>query len=139
MRWLNSLSSRPRMLSSCAALLLYFFHSALMRRHPHLHMMCTHWWCTPLFHAPVHCASPRRSAPPASSPVAAIGKQARHLINEAYFSMDDVEAAAVAGDGAAAGAAWAVGAQYINAYLSLINRAITSKASISYGPLKGTC
>uniref|UniRef100_A0A7S4B4V3 Uncharacterized protein n=2 Tax=Chrysotila carterae TaxID=13221 RepID=A0A7S4B4V3_CHRCT len=52
---------------------------------------------------------------------------ARHLVNEAYFAMDDIEAAAAASDKAAAVAAWQAGAEYINAFIGLVNRNITPK------------
>eukprot|EP00965_Chrysotila_dentata_P147179 4859533-Pleurochrysis_carterae.AAC.2 len=41
--------------------------------------------------------------------------------------MDDIEAAAAASDKAAAVAAWQAGAEYINAFIGLVNRNITPK------------
>jgi len=52
---------------------------------------------------------------------------ARHLINELYFSLDDISIAAEAGDKQAAKVAWRRGRDYVNAYLSIVNEAIISK------------
>lgn len=52
---------------------------------------------------------------------------ARHLVNEYYFSLDDIASAAVAKDSDAAKDAWRVGKEYINAYLALVNQVIPSK------------
>ena len=45
----------------------------------------------------------------------------RHLINELYFAMDDIETAAQAGNRAGAVAAWKTGREYLNAYVTIIN------------------
>ena len=52
---------------------------------------------------------------------------ARHLINELYFSMDDLAAAALNGDKMAAAAAWERGKEYLNGYVRIVNQPITSK------------
>ena len=52
---------------------------------------------------------------------------ARHLINELYFSMDDAQAAAKAGDKGAAKEAWTRGRDYLNEYLKIINIPISAK------------
>ena len=52
---------------------------------------------------------------------------ARHLINEAYLSMDDIAAAAEKKDTKAAAAAWTRGKDYINGYIRIINLPISSK------------
>jgi len=52
---------------------------------------------------------------------------ARHLVNEVYFSMDDLADAAKAGDKAAAKAAWLRGKDYLNGYLRIVNLPISSK------------
>lgn len=52
---------------------------------------------------------------------------ARHLINEVYFSMDDLADAANNGDKQAAKAAWTRGKEYLNGYLRIVNFAISSK------------
>ena len=61
------------------------------------------------------------------SSTTAINLLTRHLVNELYFSMDDVAVAAKAGDKAAAKKAWKSGRDYINEYLYLINLPINSK------------
>jgi hypothetical protein len=63
---------------------------------------------------------------------------ARHLINEFYFAMDDVAEAAAAGDKNAAKAAWTKGQGYANAYLDIVNRAITSKVGDKFPQIEGT-
>jgi hypothetical protein len=63
---------------------------------------------------------------------------ARHLINEFYFAMDDVALAAEAGDQSAAKAAWLKGQGYANAYLDIVNRAITSKVGDKFAQIEGT-
>jgi hypothetical protein len=52
---------------------------------------------------------------------------ARHLINEVYFSLDDLADAASNGDKAAAKAAWARGKDYLNGYIRIVNFPISSK------------
>lgn len=66
---------------------------------------------------------------------------ARHLINEYYFSLDDIAAAAAAKDSEGAKVAWRVGKEYVNAYLALVNK--VSKNAVCFhgsrllpGPLK---
>lgn len=61
------------------------------------------------------------------SSTTAVNLLIRHLVNELYFTMDDVEAAAKAGDKAAAKQAWTRGREYINEYLYLVNLPISSK------------
>ncbi len=51
----------------------------------------------------------------------------RHLINELYFSMDDMAAAALSADKEAAKAAWRRGRDYLNAALSLVSVPINSR------------
>jgi hypothetical protein len=63
---------------------------------------------------------------------------ARHLVNEFYFAMDDVAEAAAAGDKNAAKAAWTKGQGYANAYLDIVNRAITSKVGDKFPQIEGT-
>ena len=45
----------------------------------------------------------------------------RHLINELYFAMDDIETAAQAGNRAGAVTAWKTGREYLNAYVTIVN------------------
>jgi len=52
---------------------------------------------------------------------------ARHLVNEVYFSMDDIADAAKAKDQAAAKVAWTRGKEYLNGYLKIVNYPIASK------------
>ena len=52
---------------------------------------------------------------------------ARHLINEAYLSMDDIAQAANDGNQRAAIAAWTRGKSYINQYIRIVNLPISSK------------
>jgi hypothetical protein len=52
---------------------------------------------------------------------------ARHLVNEVYFSMDDIADAAKAGNKAAAKTAWLRGKDYLNGYLRIVNFPISSK------------
>ena len=52
---------------------------------------------------------------------------ARHLINEVYLSMDDLAAAAAAGDYTAAKTSWTRGRDYLNGYLRIVNFPISSK------------
>merc|ERR1719149_526651 len=52
---------------------------------------------------------------------------ARHLVNEVYFSMDDLADAAKAGDKKAATVAWNRGKAYLNGYLRIVNFPISSK------------
>ena len=52
---------------------------------------------------------------------------ARHLVNEVYFSMDDIAAAAAVGDKAAAAKAWSRGKEYLDGYLRLVNMPISAK------------
>lgn len=52
---------------------------------------------------------------------------ARHLVNEYYFSLDDLEKAAGSGDSAAATAAWERSRDYIDGFLYLVNKAIIPK------------
>ena len=52
---------------------------------------------------------------------------ARHLINEAYFAMDDIAEAAQKGDQAAAKEAWTRGKDYLNSYLKIVNIPISAK------------
>ena len=52
---------------------------------------------------------------------------ARHLINELYLSMDDIEVAAKQGNKAAAEASWRRGREYLNGYLRIVNLPISSK------------
>lgn len=63
---------------------------------------------------------------------------ARHLVNEFYFAMDDVADAAAAGDKNAAKAAWTKGQGYANAYLDIVNRAITSKVGDKFVQIEGS-
>lgn len=51
----------------------------------------------------------------------------RHLINEAYFAMDDIAEAAQKGDQAAAKEAWTRGKDYLNSYLKIVNIPISAK------------
>ena len=52
---------------------------------------------------------------------------ARHLINEAYLSLDDLAAAAEKKDKKAAAAAWTRGKEYLNGYVRIVNLPINSK------------
>jgi len=52
---------------------------------------------------------------------------ARHLVNEVYFSMDDIADAAKTGNKAAAKTAWLRGKDYLNGYLRIVNFPISSK------------
>mmetsp|Transcript_74255 Transcript_74255/g.123940 ORF Transcript_74255/g.123940 Transcript_74255/m.123940 type:complete len:281 (+) Transcript_74255:21-863(+) len=52
---------------------------------------------------------------------------ARHLINELYFSMDDIALAAQAGDKASAQTSWTRGKEYLNGYIRIVNFPISSK------------
>jgi len=50
-----------------------------------------------------------------------------HFVNELYFCLDDIAAAAKAGDQKAAKTAWTRGKDYINAYLVIANKPINAK------------
>ena len=63
---------------------------------------------------------------------------ARHLVNEFYFAMDDIAAAAEGGDKNAAKAAWLKGQGYANAYLDIINRPIISKVGDKFVLIEGS-
>ena len=51
----------------------------------------------------------------------------RHFVNELYFALDDIAAAAAARDSKAAKLAWTRGRDYINTYLEIVNRNINAK------------
>ena len=51
----------------------------------------------------------------------------RHFVNELYFALDDIAAAAAARDTKAAKLAWTRGRDYINTYLEIVNRNINAK------------
>lgn len=57
---------------------------------------------------------------------------ARHLVNELYFSMDDLAEAAKTGDQATATAAWQRGKDYMNAYLRIVNFSISAKVGETF-------
>jgi len=57
---------------------------------------------------------------------------ARHLVNEVYFSMDDLAEAASKGDQASAKVAWSRGKEYLNGYLRLVNYPINSKVGTKF-------
>ena len=63
---------------------------------------------------------------------------ARHLINEAYLSMDDIAAAAEKKDKKAASAAWTRGKEYINGYVRLVNLPINSKVGDKFPTITAT-
>eukprot|EP00322_Chrysochromulina_rotalis_P006033 CAMPEP_0115860320 /NCGR_PEP_ID=MMETSP0287-20121206/17064_1 /TAXON_ID=412157 /ORGANISM="Chrysochromulina rotalis, Strain UIO044" /LENGTH=281 /DNA_ID=CAMNT_0003314635 /DNA_START=37 /DNA_END=882 /DNA_ORIENTATION=- len=56
----------------------------------------------------------------------------RHFVNELYFSLDDIAAAAKSGNKADAKQAWTRGRDYINAYLEIVNRPINAKVGDKY-------
>ena len=62
----------------------------------------------------------------------------RHFVNEAYFALDDIAAAAKAGDKAAAVAAWTRGRDYINAYLTIVNQPINAKVGDKFPAIDAT-
>ena len=70
------------------------------------------------------------------SSTTAVNLLTRHLVNELYFSMDDVAAAAKAGDKAAAKKAWTSGRDYLNEYLYLINLPISSKVGDKFAKIE---
>lgn len=51
----------------------------------------------------------------------------RHLVNEFYFSLDDIADAAQSGDKTAAALAWSRGKDYLNAYVRIVNFPISAK------------
>ena len=57
---------------------------------------------------------------------------ARHLINELYFSMDDIADAASKGDKKAAMTAWLRGKEYLNGYVRIVNLPISSKVGSKF-------
>lgn len=63
---------------------------------------------------------------------------ARHLVNEVYFSMDDIADAAKAKDKAAAKAAWNRGKEYLNGYLRIVNFPISSKVGDKFPLVEAT-
>jgi len=56
----------------------------------------------------------------------------RHFVNELYFCLDDIQAAAKSGDTKAAKEAWTKGRDYINAYLTIVNQPINAKVGDKY-------
>jgi len=62
----------------------------------------------------------------------------RHFINELYFCLDDIAAAAKAGDKGAATAAWTRGRDYINAYLEVVNKPINAKVGDKFPVVSAT-
>ena len=63
----------------------------------------------------------------------AVNLLARHLINEFYFSLDDIAAAAAAGDKVAAKAGWTRAKDYLNGYLKIVNMPINAKVGDRFG------
>ena len=61
---------------------------------------------------------------------------ARLLINELYFAMDDIAAAAEAGDAAAAKEAWRRGKDYANGYIDIVNLTILPKVGDKLGRIE---
>eukprot|EP00325_Prymnesiales_sp_UTEX-LB-985_P010092 CAMPEP_0174713672 /NCGR_PEP_ID=MMETSP1094-20130205/14265_1 /TAXON_ID=156173 /ORGANISM="Chrysochromulina brevifilum, Strain UTEX LB 985" /LENGTH=263 /DNA_ID=CAMNT_0015912873 /DNA_START=63 /DNA_END=854 /DNA_ORIENTATION=+ len=70
------------------------------------------------------------------SSTTAVNLLTRHLINELYFTMDDVAAAAKAGDKATAKQAWTRGRDYINEYLYLVNLPINAKVGDKFSRIE---
>jgi len=70
------------------------------------------------------------------SSTTAVNLLTRHLVNELYFTMDDVEEAAKAGNKAAAKQAWTRGREYINEYLYLINLPINTKVGDKFAKIE---
>mmetsp|Transcript_44050 Transcript_44050/g.143263 ORF Transcript_44050/g.143263 Transcript_44050/m.143263 type:complete len:92 (+) Transcript_44050:191-466(+) len=63
---------------------------------------------------------------------------ARHLVNELYFSMDDLASAAQGGDKAAAKEAWSRGRDYLNSYLRIVNYPIISRVGDKFSVVEGS-
>ena len=55
-----------------------------------------------------------------------------------YFALDDLDAAAAAADAAKATVAWELGAEYLNAYVGLVNRAISPRVGGPHTPPRRT-
>jgi len=63
---------------------------------------------------------------------------ARHLINEVYFSFDDIADAAKASDKEAAKAGWLRAKDYLNGYLRIVNFPISSKVGDKFTLIDAT-
>ena len=63
---------------------------------------------------------------------------ARHLVNELYFSLDDLASAAQGGDKAAAKEAWNRGRDYLNSYLRIVNYPIISRVGDKFSVVEGS-
>ena len=62
----------------------------------------------------------------------------RHLINEVYFSFDDIADAAKASDKEAAKAGWLRAKDYLNGYLRIVNFPISSKVGDKFTLIDAT-
>jgi len=62
---------------------------------------------------------------------------ARHVINELYFSMDDIASAAASGDTAGAKSAWMRGKEYLNCYLQIVNMPIIPRVGDKFALVEG--